>query len=93
MLGRTSSQKLGMDVDEACRKLLELQQRLKTRTLEQVVDFHNDHGQRMKHGVANTVIYESERVKAAAVTPLQKGANSGMLARSQVGPLTPSCAT
>ncbi len=58
ILARTSSEILEMDVDAACRKLLELQQRLKTGTLEQAVDFHNDHGQRVKHGVANTVIYE-----------------------------------
>ena len=58
ILARASAKSLGMDVDAACRKLAELQQRLKTGTLEQAVDFHNDHGQRVKHGVANTVIYE-----------------------------------
>lgn len=57
VLARNSAQTLGMDVDSACRKLVELQQRLKAGTLEQAVDFHNDHGQRVKHGVANTVIY------------------------------------
>lgn len=58
VLAKASAQKLGMDVDAACRKLLELQERLKKGTLEQAVDFHNDHGQRVKHGVANTEIYK-----------------------------------
>lgn len=57
ILARTSAKELGMDVDTACRKLVELQQRLKTGTLEKAVDFHNDHGQRIKHGVANSEIY------------------------------------
>ena len=57
-LAKASAKKLNLDVDAACRKLLELQERLKTGTLEQAVDFHNDHGQRVKHGIANTTIYE-----------------------------------
>jgi hypothetical protein len=57
ILARTSARTLHMDVDSACRKLLELQQRLKTGTLEQAVDFHNDHGQKVRHGVENKEIY------------------------------------
>jgi len=57
ILARASAKSLGMDVDAACRKLTELQQRLKTGTLEQAVDFHNDHGQKVRHGVENTEIY------------------------------------
>ena len=57
-LARVSAAKLGLDVDTACRKLVELQERLKKGTLEQAVDFHNDHGQRVQHGVFNTEIYK-----------------------------------
>jgi integrase len=58
VLAKASAKKLGLDVDAACRKFVELQERLKKGTLEQAVDFHNDHGQRVKHGAANTEIYK-----------------------------------
>ncbi len=58
VLAKASAESLGLEIDELCRKHVELKQRLKSGTLEQAVDFHNDHGQKVKHGVDNTVIYE-----------------------------------
>ena len=58
VLAKASAKSLGLEIDELCRKHVELKQRLKSGTLEQAVDFHNDHGQKVKHGVDNTVIYE-----------------------------------
>ena len=57
VLAKVAAAKTGMEVDELCRKFIELQSRLKTGTLEQAVDFHNDHGQRVKHGALNKEIY------------------------------------
>jgi len=47
-----------MPVDEICRRYTELQHRLKEGTLEQAVDFKNDHGQGIQDGVPNQKIYE-----------------------------------
>ena len=58
LLAKAAARKANMEVDELCRRHAELQGRLKTGTLDQAVDFYNDHGQRVKHGVANTVIYK-----------------------------------
>ncbi len=58
VLARAAAKKVEMEVDEICRKFAELQTRLKNGTLDQAVSFYNDHGQRVKHGVANTVIYK-----------------------------------
>jgi hypothetical protein len=58
VLAKASAKSLGLEIDELCRKHVELTQRLKSGTLEQAVDFHNDHGQRVRHGVHNTVIFE-----------------------------------
>jgi len=58
ILAKAAAAKIGMEVDELCRKFVELQTRLKTGNLEQAVDFHNDHGQRVKHGVTNPEIYQ-----------------------------------
>jgi hypothetical protein len=58
ILAKAAAAKIGMEVDELCRKFVELQTRLKTGTLDQAVGFFNDHGQRVKHGVANTVIFK-----------------------------------
>ena len=52
-LAQVKSQSLGLEVDEVCRKYAELQQRLKTGTLEEAVDFYNAHGQRVRHGAAD----------------------------------------
>jgi integrase len=57
-LAQMKSQSLGLEVDEVCRKYGELQQRLKTGTLEEAVDFFNSHGQRVRHGAAIESVYE-----------------------------------
>jgi hypothetical protein len=46
ILARVCAKTQGLDVDELCRKHVELQNRLKRGTLEQAVDFTNDHGER-----------------------------------------------
>jgi integrase len=51
------SESLGLEVDEVCRKYGELQQRLKTGTLEEAVDFFNSHGQRVRHGATMESVY------------------------------------
>ena len=57
-LAQMKSQSLNLEVDEVCRKYGELQQRLKTGTLEEAVDFFNSHGQRVRHGAAIERVYE-----------------------------------
>jgi hypothetical protein len=57
-LAHMKSQSFGLEVDEVCRKYGELQQRLKTGTLEEAVDFFNSHGQRVRHGAAIERVYE-----------------------------------
>jgi hypothetical protein len=57
-LAQVKSQSLGLEVDEVCRKYDELQQRLKTGTLEEAVDFYNAHGQRVRHGAAIASVYD-----------------------------------
>ena len=52
-LAQVKSQSFGLEVDEVCRKFGELQQRLKSGTLEEAVDFYNAHGQRVRHGAAD----------------------------------------
>ena len=56
-LAQVKSQSLGLEVDEVCRKYGELQQRLKTGTLEEAVDFFNAHGQRVRHGATIESVY------------------------------------
>lgn len=65
VLAKASAQSLGMEVDALCRKHVELTKRLKNGTLEQAVDFTNDHGQRVRHGVATGVIYDEYVVHLA----------------------------
>ena len=48
---------LGMEVDEVCRKFVELQKRVKSGTLEQAADFFNAHGQRIRHGATVADIF------------------------------------
>lgn len=83
-LAKASAKKLNLDVDAACQKLVELHERLKAGTLEQAVDFHNDHGQRVKHGVANTIIYEEylEHMESVVQAITTSGTSSATLARS-----------
>jgi integrase len=57
VLAKIASKSINMEVDEACRKLAELQMRLKSGTVEQAVDFFNIHGQNMKHGVITATVY------------------------------------
>ena len=56
-LAQVKSQSLGLEVDEVCRKYAELQQRLKTGSLEEAVDFYNAHGQRVRHGATIESVY------------------------------------
>jgi len=56
-LAQVKSDSLGLEVDEVCRKYGELQQRLKTGTLEEAVDFFNSHGQRVRHGATIESVY------------------------------------
>ena len=56
-LAQVKSESLGLEVDEVCRKYGELQQRLKTGTLEEAVDFFNSHGQRVRHGATIESVY------------------------------------
>ena len=58
VMARRAVTPLKLEVDEACRRYAELQTRLKHGTLEQAVDFMNDHGQRVRHGVTSLEIYE-----------------------------------
>ena len=57
-LAQVKSQSLNLEVDEVCRKYGELQERLKTGTLEEAVDFFNSHGQRVRHGAAIESVYD-----------------------------------
>jgi len=57
ILSQLAVKPLGMEVDEVCRKYVELQKRLKTGTVEQAVDFCNAHGQRVRHGATVADIY------------------------------------
>lgn len=57
ILSQLAVKPLGMEVDEVCRKYVELQKRLKTGTVEQAVDFCNAHGQRIRHGATVEDIY------------------------------------
>ncbi len=58
LLAKDSCQSIGLEVDAACRKLVELQKRLQSGTVEGAVDFYNDHGQRVRRGVAVADIYQ-----------------------------------
>jgi integrase len=49
----------GMEVDEICRKFVELNKRLKEGTLEQAVDFMNNHGRGVKHGSISEEVYKT----------------------------------
>lgn len=56
-LAQAAVRPMGMEVDEVCRRYAELQRRLKEGTLEEAVDFKNDHGQRIRHGVTTQEIF------------------------------------
>ena len=58
VLAKASAAKLHLEVDELCRKYAELTQRLKSGSLEQAVDFHNNHGQSLRLGCTTAEIYE-----------------------------------
>jgi integrase len=58
VLARATARPLGLPVDEICRRYAELQRRLKEGSLEQAVDFKNDHGTGVRDGVANQVVYD-----------------------------------
>jgi len=58
VLGRITARTLGLEVDEVCRRYAELQRRLKEGTLEQAVDFKNNHGQGVRDDVANKELYQ-----------------------------------
>lgn len=58
VLGRITARSLGLEVDEVCRRYAELQRRLKEETLEQAVDFKNNHGQRVRDDVVNEELYQ-----------------------------------
>lgn len=49
---------LGIEVDDVCRRCADLTRRLKQGTVEQAVDFMNDHGQRVRHGATSGEIYK-----------------------------------
>jgi integrase len=57
ILAQTATSPLGMEVDEVCRRYAELQQRLKTGTLDEAVSFYLAHGQRVRHGAAIESVY------------------------------------
>ena len=58
VLARSVARPLGLPVDEVCRRYAELQRRLKEGTLEQAVDFKNNHGQGVRDDVANSELFE-----------------------------------
>jgi len=69
ILAKTTANALHLDVDELCRKHVELTDRLKNGTLEQAVDFYNNHGQSLRLGFTTTEIYaeyEAHLVKRGA---------------------------
>ena len=53
VLARATARSIGLPVDGTCRRYAELRRRLKEGTLEQAVDFKNDHGKGVRDGVAN----------------------------------------
>jgi integrase len=58
ILARNTVQPLGLPVDEVCRRYVELRRRLKEGTLEQAVDFKNNHGQGVQDDILNKDLYE-----------------------------------
>ena len=58
VLARATARSIGLPVDEICRRYAELRRRLKEGTLEQAVDFKNDHGKGVRDGVANKAVYD-----------------------------------
>jgi len=56
-LAQAAAKATGLEVDEVCRRQLELQRRLKSGTPEEAVDFMNDHGQRVQLGVTTGAVY------------------------------------
>lgn len=70
VLSRDVVRPLGLAVDDVCRRYADLQKRIKNGTLEQAVDFFNDHGQRLQLDVTTTEIFalyieEMENTKGA----------------------------
>lgn len=57
-LAQAAVQPLGWEVDEVCRRFVELQQRLKKGTIDEAVDFMNEHGQRVRPGVESSKVLE-----------------------------------
>ncbi|MCX6929032.1 MAG: hypothetical protein NT154_38335 [Verrucomicrobia bacterium] len=58
ILARNTARTVGLPVDEVCRRYVELQRRLKEGTLEQAVDFKNNHGQGVHDDILNGDLYE-----------------------------------
>ena len=57
-LAQLAAKPLGLEVDEVSRRYAELLRRLKRGTLEQAVDFLNDHGQQIRHGATSNDVYQ-----------------------------------
>jgi len=57
ILAKIAADEVGMEVDEICRKHVDLKARLKSGTVEQAVDFFNDHGQRVRLGATVQEVY------------------------------------
>ena len=57
ILAQTATAPLGLEVDEVCRRYAELQERLKTGTLDEAVSFYLAHGERVRHGATIASVY------------------------------------
>jgi integrase len=57
ILAQTTAAPLGLEVDEVCRRYVELQARLTTGTLDEAVSFYLAHGQRVRHGATIASVY------------------------------------
>lgn len=58
ILAKAAADKVGLAVDEVCRRYSELQQASKHGTPTQAVEFMNTYGQRVQHGVHIDHVYE-----------------------------------
>lgn len=57
VIAQAAAKSLGLEIDEVCRKYAELQQRLKTCSVEEAVGFYLTHGQNLRHDVPIDSVY------------------------------------
>jgi len=57
VIAQAVAKPLGLEIDEVCRKYAELQQRLKTCSVEEAVSFYLTYGQNLRHDVSIDSVY------------------------------------